>query len=343
MAHNTKHLESLLAPFPRAKLQHGATPLEPLARLSDETGLDLWIKRDDLTTLAGGGNKVRQLEYYFGAAEATGADTILITGAVQSNYVRCAAAAAARLNMHAILQLEDRVTGMGPAYHGSGNVLLSQLMGAEHMRYPHGEDEAGADAALEARAKVLRGAGHVPYVIPLAADHPPLGALGYMRAAGEIMAQAQGIEAVVVASGSAMTHVGLLAGLRALGSTVPVHGICVRRGADQQATRVRQTGARLATLLGSAPLFGGGDVRVWDGALAPGYGRMGPAAVTAMHRMAQAEGLMLDPVYTAKAFAGLLGLARDGVFTPGQKVLFLHTGGVPALFAYGAGALGLPG
>ncbi len=156
-----------LAKFPRAKLVSGPTPLERLDRLSGHFDIDLWIKRDDLTGLGGGGNKIRQLEYYFGAALAQSADTILITGAVQSNYVRAAAAVAAKLGLKAILQLEDRVPDMDATYATSGNVFLSQLLGAEHMYYPEGEDEAGADLALRARAESLRAEGRTPYVIPL--------------------------------------------------------------------------------------------------------------------------------------------------------------------------------
>lgn len=194
-----------LATFPRAALLSGATPIEPLHRLSEQLGIELWIKRDDLTGLGGGGNKIRQLEFYFGAALAEAADTILITGAVQSNYVRSAAAAAAKLGMKAVIQLEDRVPGMGDAYKTSGNVFLSQLMGAEHIFYPEGEDEAGADQALRARADELRAKGRRPYVIPLGLDNKPLGALGYMHAAREIVGQGTGVDTMIVASGSGAT------------------------------------------------------------------------------------------------------------------------------------------
>jgi|GEM_PF-6968938 len=129
----------------RTRLMTGQTPLERLERLSDLLGIELWLKRDDLTGLGFGGNKTRQLEFYFGEALAQGADTVLITGAVQSNFVRSAAAGAARLGLKAVLQLEERVSGMGETYHRSGNVLLAQILGAEHMSYPLGEDESGAD------------------------------------------------------------------------------------------------------------------------------------------------------------------------------------------------------
>ena len=323
-----------LAAFPRAKLVTGPTPLEPLERLSAHLGIELWIKRDDLTGLGGGGNKIRQLEYYFGAAQAQGADTILITGAVQSNFVRSAAACAAKLGMESVLQLEDRVPGMGAVYQTSGNALLSRILGAEHMLFGEGENETGADDALRARAATLTAAGRRPFVIPLGLDNKPLGALGYFHAAQEILDQGAEFDAVVVASGSGATHGGLLSGLRAYGSDVPVYGICVRRDAAAQAARMRVVLRRVAELLGAAAIVLPADVKVWDGALAPGYGRVGPQVLEALHMMARFEGLFLDPVYTAKTFAGLLGLLREGAIRPGERVLFLHTGGVPALFAY---------
>ena len=151
-----------LSDHPRTILVHGVTPLHSLPRVSDQLGIDLWIKRDDLAGAPFGGNKSRQLEYYLGHALAEGADTILITGAVQSNFIRTAAAAAASLGMQTVVQLEDRVAGMGARYRQSGNVMLLNVLGAEVMHYPEGEDEAGADAALRVRAEELRQQGRHP-------------------------------------------------------------------------------------------------------------------------------------------------------------------------------------
>lgn len=327
-------MSALLDGQPRAGLLGQPTPLEQLERLSGTLELDLRIKRDDLTGLGFGGNKIRQLEYYFGAAQAAEADTVLITGAVQSNYVRCTAAAAAKLGMKAILQLEERVPGMSAAYRQSGNVLLDQLLGAEIMQYPDGEDEAGADAALRARADEERRKGRKPYVIPLGLDNPPRGALGYMRAAEELLGQARDIDAVVVASGSGLTHAGLLAGLRLSGCNVPVWGSCVRRGAEAQTGRLLEVQRRLADLLHVPQVFAGEDINLWDGALAPGYGRLSDAARRAAGMMAHQEGLFLDPVYTAKSFAAVPGLMQEGILSPGMRVIYIHTGGLPALFAY---------
>jgi L-cysteate sulfo-lyase len=331
----TGNLEALAA-YPRAKLVTTQTPLESLARLSDHLGIDLWIKRDDLTGLGMGGNKIRQLEYYIGAALSQDADTILITGAVQSNFVRSAAAAAAKYGMKSVLQLEERVPGMGRDYYQSGNVLLARILGVEHINYPEGEDETGADANLHDRAQQLREQGRRPFVIPLGLDNKPLGALGYVNAAHEILDQGPEFDAIVVSSGSGATHSGLLAGLRAYGSNVPVFGICVRRDAEQQKARMNTLMGKIAQMLPGTDRVADDDVLVWDGALAPGYGQIGPQTIRAMSMMAQFEGLFLDPVYTSKCFAGVLGLLEEGKIESGARVLFVHTGGQPALFGYQA-------
>ena len=316
-----------IARFPRARLGHAPTPLDPAPNLGAVLGIDLWIKRDDCTGFAFGGNKVRQLEFHFGEAEARGADTVLVTGAVQSNLVRIAAAAARRLGMEAHIQLEDRVDGMGALYRTSGNLLLDRVLGATLHAFPEGEDEAAADAAMERR----------PYVIHSAPGHPPLGGLGYVLAAEEIVDQAPGtgFDAVVCASGSALTHAGILVGLRALGERVPVLGICVRRDAAGQAARVARVATALAAMIERPDAFDAGGVDVSDAVLAPGYGRLNQAVREAMAMAARQEGLLLDPVYTGKAMAGLIAHVRSGRIAPDNRVLFVHTGGQPALFAYG--------
>jgi D-cysteine desulfhydrase family pyridoxal phosphate-dependent enzyme len=319
---------------PRVSLLSGPTPIEHLARLSRVLGVEIFIKRDDLTGLGMGGNKIRQLEFYFGNALAEGADTVLITGAVQSNYVRAAAAAAAKLGLAAVVQLEERVSEMGATYYNSGNVLLDDLLGARRLSFPEGENEAGADRALREEAARLKREGRVPYVIPLALDNPPHGALGYMLAAREIIEQGFTFDCAVVASGSGLTHAGLLSGFRALGVGMPVHGACVRRAADPQRERVRTVSRKIETLLGCQSIIGNDDISAWDVALAPGYGRIGASAREAISLLAKQEGLFVDPVYTAKSLAVLIDLARIGVIERGARVLFIHTGGLPALFAY---------
>lgn len=327
-------VSNLLAPFPRASLMGGPTPLERLENLSKQLDLDLWIKRDDLTGLSLGGNKTRQLEFYIGAARASQADTILITGAVQSNFARTAAVAAAKHGMRAILQREERVPDMDPLYYSSGNVFLSELMDAEDMHYPVGEDEAGADAALAKRAETIKAEGRTPYIIPLGIDHPPLGALGYVSGGAELAGQCNDFDAAVVPSGSGATHGGFLTGLRLSGISAPVYGICVRRASDLQTARIQRVCRALADLMEIDPPVAKEDILTWDGALAPGYGRTGETTRQALRRMVQSEGILLDPVYSAKTFAGLLGLLETGHIKKGEKVVLLHTGGQAALFAY---------
>ena len=322
-----------IARFPRVRLGHAPTPIDPAPNLGAVLGVDLRIKRDDCTGLAFGGNKVRQLEFHFGEARARGADTVLVTGAVQSNLVRIAAAAARKLGMAVHIQLEDRVADGGETYRTSGNLLLYRVLGATLHAFPEGEDEAAADAAMERRAAALVAEGRRPYVIHSAPGHAPLGGLGYVVAAEEIVEQAPGtgFDAVVCASGSALTHAGILVGLRALGERAPVLGICVRRDAASQAARV--AGA-LAAMIDCPDAFDAGDVDVCDAVLAPGYGRLNEAVREAMEMAARHEGLLLDPVYTGKAMAGLIAHVRSGRIAAGSRVLFVHTGGQPALFAY---------
>ena len=308
-----------------------------MANLAAETGArGLFVKRDDCTGLAFGGNKVRQLEFYLGRALAEHADTVLITGAVQSNFVRTTVAAASRLGLDCHVQLEERVAEVDDVYRHSGNVLLDRLLGARVHRYPEGEDEAGADQRVRDIASELRSAGRTPYVIPLAPGHPPLGALGYVTAAAEILEQIQKLEIpideVVVASGSGHTHAGLLFGLRAYDCAIPVTGVCVRRDATAQRSRVEERCNEIATLLDIPSPVTRSDIVLVDNFLAPGYGRLNPGTIDAIVKAARLEGLLLDPVYTGKAMAGCLqraGLTRG-------SLLFIHTGGVPAVFAYEA-------
>ena len=327
-----------IARFPRARLGHAPTPLETAPNLGAALGIDLYMKRDDCTGLAFGGNKVRQLEFHFGEARARGADTVLATGAVQSNLVRIAAAAARRLGMETHIQLEDRVADGGDLYRSSGNLLLDRVLGATLHPFPEGEDEAAADAAMERRAEALAAGGSKPYVIHSAPGHPPLGGLGYVAAAEEIAEQARTLgirfDAVVCASGSALTHAGLLVGLRALGQRAPVLGICVRRDAAGQAARVARVAGGLAAMIGRPDAFDAGDVEVSDAVHPPGYGRLNEPVREAMALAARREGLLLDPVYTGKAMAGLIAHVRSGRIAAGSRVLFVHTGGQPALFAY---------
>jgi len=326
-----------LAAMPRVELAHKPTPIEQMHNLSAHCGgADLYIKRDDCTGLAFGGNKVRQLEFYLGEAVSREADTVLITGAVQSNFVRLAAAAACKLSMACHIQLEDRVPGVDAVYRNSGNVLLDRMLGAHLHYFDEGEDETGADRRLGEIAEELKRRGRRPYIIPLAPGHPPLGSLGYVMCAQEILAQSDraglAFDDIVVASGSGHTHAGLLFGLKALGSTASVTGVCVRRDAAAQRNRIIHHCGAIAGLLGVESPVEDSDIKLVDDFLPPGYGRTNPPTMEAMDLAARMEGLIVDPTYTAKSMAALLQFARASRPAKGSRMLYIHTGGQPAIF-----------
>lgn len=325
--------------FPRARLARTPTPLEAMPSLTKVLGgPNLYVKRDDMTGLAFGGNKARQLEFYFGEAQAEGADVALITGALQSNFVRSAAAAAAKLGMDCHAQLEERIPDPDSTYRNSGNVLLDKILGATLYSYHEGDDEAGADRRIHEIAAELKDQGRTPYIIPLLPGHPPLGALGYVVAAQEILddlrQQNLEINEIFVASGSAATHAGVLFGLRALGSDISVVGVCVRRSSELQSGRVFDRCREIADLLEADMPITADDVITMDDVLAPGYGQLNSMTLEALRLTASKEGLILDPVYTGKVMAGMIHRIREGGYAGDENVLFIHTGGHPALFAY---------
>jgi len=219
-------------------------------------------------------------------------------------------------------------------YPTSGNVLLDHLLGATIHHYPDGEDEAGADRQLESIAAELRNDGHRPYVIHLAPGHAPLGALGYVVAAEELVQQAQSkalvFDEVVVASGSGHTHAGLLFGLRWLACPAVVTGVCVRRDATQQRERILTRTHEIAELLKVDNPVTADDIVLTDAFLAPGYGRVSDGTRDAISLAARHESLLVDPVYTGKVMAATLKRATETDAT----IVFVHTGGTPALFAY---------
>ena len=327
-----------LPSIPRQQLFAGNTPLEPMHNVAKACNAgNLYVKRDDCTVLAFGGNKVRQLEFYFGEAISQGADTVLITGAVQSNFVRLAAAAAAKLGLDCHVQLEERVDKTDPLYHQSGNVLLDKLFGATIYSYNEGGDEFGADSKLrEIADKLETEQGKKTYIIPLAPNHKPIGALGYMVAAQELLEQFSqvnlSVDEIVVGSGSGNTHAGILFGLRALGSDIVVQGTCVRREAEPQHPRIFKRCQEIAELLGVENKVTESDVVVNDAFLAPGYGKLNDATVEAILMAARKEGLVLDPTYTGKVMAGFIDRARK--LDSDKTIVFLHSGGTPGVFAY---------
>jgi D-cysteine desulfhydrase/L-cysteate sulfo-lyase len=329
---------SLTKDFPRVELSHRPTPLELLNNVSAEFGTNVWIKRDDCTGLAFGGNKSRQLEFYIGQAMQQGADTLLTTGAIQSNHVRMTVAAARKMGLEVEVQLEHRVARDQLEYHNSGNPFLVKLMGAKIHYYPEGEDEAGADRALEERAAEIAKTGGKAFVIPLSNAHTPYGALGYVDGAEELMDQLneRQIKPVrfIVPTGSASTHTGFLLGVRALGSTTPVHGVCVRRDAASQSQRVRTKLNSVIEAIGIDISIPDADIICDDSMLAPGYGLLNAATTDAIRYLARHEGILLDPTYSGKTFAVLLEMLRRGDFNADDDVLFLHTGGAASVFAY---------
>jgi len=325
-----------LARFPRRRYTPGFTPLEPLPRLSALLGgAEIWMKRDDLLGLAGGGNKTRKLEFLVADALAQGADTLITVGAPQSNHCRLTLAAAAKEGLDCRLVIEERVPGSySPA--ALGNNLLFDLMGAAGIRMV----KAGADLAEEmaVEAAAVKAAGGHPYVI-VGGGSSPLGALGYAACAQEIMAQAfdagVAFDRIVVASGSAGTHSGLVAGLVALNAGIPVTGINVRRQRAEQEANVLKLAQGTADLLGT-PQPVADDIVALDAWVGPGYSLPTAEMVEAVRLVARTEGILLDPVYSGKAMAGLIALVREGVLGKGQRVLFLHTGGSPSLPAFAA-------
>ncbi len=297
-------------------------------------GPSLFIKRDDCTGLATGGNKTRKLEYLMADALGQGADTVITQGAVQSNHARQTAAAAAKLGLGCEIVLERRVADRDPEYERSGNVFLDRLLGAKVHFRPGGDD---MDAAMEEVADGLRATGAKPYVIP-GGGSSRIGALGYVSAALELIYQANQrglkVDHIVHATGSGGTQSGLLAGLAGLDAGVPVHGISVRRPKGRQEDGVHELAQETAALVGVKGGVPRQAVMVDDNYIGEGYGLPTPETVEAIELLAATEGILLDPVYTGKGMAGLIGLVGQGVFKDTDNVVFLHTGGAAALFGY---------
>lgn len=318
--------------IPRVRLATLPTPLQPAPRLSAALGgPQIFVKRDDLTGLAFGGNKTRKLEYLMADAQRQGADVVLTVGAAQSNHARQTAAAARQLGLRCILVLTR-------SQHNElqGNLLLDALLGAEVQLIDPAPDRPAAQVMEEIAARE-RARGHRPYLIPGGGSNG-VGCLGYVGCALELAWQLaqEGIRAdyVYVASGSGGTQGGLVLGARLYHAAYQVVGI----SPGSPATVVRQNCARVATegarRLGVDLTFGPEDFTVSDAYVGPGYAVLTPAAAEAIRLFAQTEGIILDPVYTAKAAAGLIDHIRRGQIRSDQTVVFIHTGGTPALFAY---------
>ena len=324
-----------LSEFPSVPLCHQPTPLEFMPRMSESLGGPrLWTTRDDCTGLATGGNKTRKLEFLIADAIEKGADMVVTQGAVKSNHVRQTAAAACKFGLDCHALLERRVPDRADDYETTGNVLFDQMFGTSLEFRP-----AGLDMNAEAMAvtEKLAAAGRKPYFIPGGGSNE-IGALGYVSCAYELLDQIKAnnldVGWIVLATGSAGTHAGMLAGLHAAGSTIPVMGISVRQPEEKQIAAVHKLAVLTAAQLTDTPL-GVEKVIVDDGYVGAGYGQPTQGTLDAINLIARREGLLFDPVYSGKGLAGMIGLAGQNFFESDKDVIFLHTGGAAALFAYG--------
>ncbi|MDR5001791.1 D-cysteine desulfhydrase [Brevibacillus parabrevis] len=327
--------------YERRKYTQGPTPIERLERLSQVLGgPHIFIKRDDLLGLTAGGNKTRKLEYLVADAIRQGADTLITCGAVQSNHCRLTLAAAVREGLRCQLVLSAPETGDYNPQAG-GNHLLFHLLGAEQIEVIPADGDMLA--AMEKLADSLRQAGRKPYLIPVGGSNE-IGSLGYMACAEEIEQQAwescTPFDYVVTATGSGGTQAGLIAGFLARQSSAKVIGINVSRDRAAQEAKVQELLARTAAEVGLQATIHADVVQCEDRFVGPGYAIPTEEMVEAVQLVARTEGILLDPVYTGKAMAGLIGLIREGRFSQDDHVLFLHTGGAPAL--YTASELFLP-
>lgn len=336
-----------LAKFPRRRYTFGPTPLEFLPRFTEAVGgPQIYIKRDDLLGLTSGGNKTRKLEFLVADALAQKADTLITCGAVQSNHCRLTLSAAVKEGLKCRLVLEERVPG---SYNpeASGNNFLFQLLGVEKIIVvPAGSDMM---AAMNSVAKELETEGRKGYVIPGGGSNA-IGATGYVACAQEIQDQLfqMGIEIhrVCVASGSAGTHAGLLTGFLGCNMNIPIVGIGVSRDPQDQDPLVHRVAVETAKRLGIRQEIEKDSVVTFGDYWRPQYSVPNAKMVEAVNLMAKTEGILLDPVYTGKAMAGLIDLCRNGYFKKEENLLFVHTGGSPALYAYQKVLLGqenLPG
>lgn len=322
--------------FPRRNYLQGPTPIESMPALSNALGADvnLYIKRDDLLPGSAGGNKTRKLEFCIADALAQGADTIITCGAVQSNHARLTASWSAKEGLDCHLLLEERVKGSYKK-DGSGNNFLFELLGVKSI----GVVEGGSDmmAEMGKKADELTAAGKKPYIIPGGASNP-IGATGYAVCAEETMVQLNemrlDIDHIIVPSGSAGTHAGMVVGMTGVNGNIPISGVNVSRTKDVQEEIVYNLALKTAERLGVKSGIAREAIVCFDRYVGPGYSLPTDSMVEAVRLFAKTEAILLDPVYSGKAAAGLIDLVRKGHFPKGSNVLFLHTGGSPALYAY---------
>lgn len=324
-----------LTRFPRRHYTPQRPPIEAVPRFSGALGgPHIHIKRDDLLGLSAGGNKTRKLEFLVADALAQGADTLITCGAVQSNHCRLTLSAAVKEGMKCRLVLEEQAPGSFDPASG-GNIFLFHLLGVEDITVvPRGAD---LTAAMEAMGAELAAHGRKGYMIPVGGSNP-VGATGYVACAQEIMEQTfemgLGVDAIICASGSAGTQAGLVTGCYGCNMNIPVLGINVGAPQAEQEELVYALAQETARHVGVKSPIPREAVTCLDGFVGPGYSIPTPEMAEAVKLMARTEGILLDPVYTGKAMAGLMALVREGRFNQDDHVLFLHTGGTPALEVY---------
>ena len=324
-----------LAKFPRRRYTEGQTPIEKLSRLTEMLGgPSIYVKRDDLLGLTAGGNKTRKLEFVAAEALAQGADTLITCGAVQSNHCRITASAAVKEGMKCRLVLEERVAHSYKE-KGSGNNLLFHLLGVEKITVVPGDSDMGA--AMQQEADEVAAGGGKAYIVPGGASFP-VGALGYVSCAEEIQNQmfemGLNFDHIICPSGSAGTHAGLVVGFWGNNWEAAISGINVRREKAVQEKNVHKLAVETAEYIGLEGEVPRDLVVCYDEYVGPGYSLPTAGMVEAVKLLCRTEGILLDPVYSGKAMAGLLDLVKKGHFGKEDNVLFLHTGGSPAIYTY---------
>lgn len=325
-----------LAKIPRRGYLQKPTPIEPLTNFSEALGnkVNIWVKRDDLLPGCAGGNKTRKLDFSFADAIANGADTVVTCGAVQSNHCRLTASWAAKESMDCHLVLEERVKD---SYHqdASGNNFLFQILGVKSVTVVPGGSDMKAE--MQKVSDRLADEGKKPYIIPGGASND-IGATGYVACAQETLQQLfwmnLTIDHIVVPSGSAGTHAGMVTGLEGTNANIPVTGINVSRPKDLQESIVHDLTLKTAERVGVKGGIARDAVTCFDNYVGPGYSLPTDGMVEAVKLLSQTEAILLDPVYSGKTMAGCIDLVRTDYFKGCENILFLHTGGSPALYAY---------
>ena len=322
----------MLEKFERIKLGHFPTPIEHLKNISKYLeGPNIFIKRDDCTGLATGGNKTRKLEFLMPDAIKNKAELVVTIGAVQSNHARQTAAACTLMGLKCLIILEQRLKDPPEAYMNSGNVFLNKLFGADIKVCPRNDNPLEFTQKL---IKEIKAKGTNVYFIPGGGSNP-IGALGYVECLNEIVKEngKYNFSEIIHATGSSGTQAGLLAGRKYLNSEIPVVGVCVRYEKEIQINKVYTEAVKTCEML-KCKILDKSEVIVDDGYIGPGYGEPTESMKEAVSLLAKKDGILLDPVYSGKAFAGLIGMIRKKQLKKGSNVLFIHTGGSASLSAY---------